>query len=143
MRFLSVAERELRATARQRRTHRLRWLTAAGFLALLAWLMWALEGLGAHHIFKVFAGIVFFYCLLFGTALTADCLSSEKREGTLGLLFLTNLNAPEIIAGKVCSTALAAAFGLFAIFPVLASQLMVGGITLEHFWKTVLALVNV
>lgn len=29
------------------------------------------------------------FCLFAGVFLTADCLSEEKREGTLGLLFLT------------------------------------------------------
>src|SRR6185436_17365787 len=80
--------------------------------------------------------------LIFSAAQTADCLSSEKREGTLGLLFLTNLNGFEIIGGKLCSSALTAAYGLFALFPLLALQMLIGGITLGHFWRTVLALVN-
>jgi hypothetical protein len=143
MRFLSVAERELRAGARQKSTHRLRWITAGVFFALLAWLMWVFDGFRAPQIFNVFCAITFFYCLLVGTARTADCLSSEKREGTMGLLFLTNLNGPEIIGGKLCSSAVAAAYGLFAIFPLLALQMLIGGITLAHFWRTILALANV
>src|SRR5690242_18294956 len=115
MRFLSVAERELRAGARQKATHRIRWITAAVFLGLLAWLMWVFDGFRAPQVFQIFATLTFFYCLIIGTARTADCLSSEKREGTMGLLFLTNLNALEIIGGKLCSSALAAAYGLFAI----------------------------
>src|SRR5205807_212726 len=92
--------------------------------------------------FSAFSAITLFYCLAVGTARTADCLSSEKREGTMGLLFLTNLNGPEIIGGKLCSSAVAAAYGLFAIFPLLALQMLIGGITLSHFWRTVLALVD-
>src|SRR3989442_6504404 len=102
MRFLSVAERELRAGARQKGTHRMRWITAAAFLALLAWLMWAFSGFRAPQIFQWFSVITFFYCLIIGTARTADCLSSERREGTIGLLFLTNLNGAEIIGGEPC-----------------------------------------
>jgi len=142
MRFLSVAERELRAVSRHKGTHRLRWITGAAFFGLLVWLMWAFDGFRAPQIFQIFATIAFFYCLLIGTARTADCLSSERREGTMGLLFLTNLNGPEIIGGKLCSSALAAAYGLFAIFPLLALQMLIGGITLGHFWRTVLALAN-
>src|SRR2546426_2190770 len=142
MRFLSVTERELRAGARQKTTHRLRWVTAAVFFALLVWLIWAFNGFRAPKIFQMFSTLTFFYCLIIGTARTADCLSSEKREGTMGLLFLTNLNAPEIIGGKLCSSALAAAYGLFAIFPLLALQMLIGGITLGHFWRTVLALAD-
>src|SRR3954469_19909855 len=111
MRFLSVAERELRAGARQKATHRLRWITGAVFFALLAWLMWVFNGFRAPQIFSAFSAITLFYCLLIGTARTADCLSSEKREGTMGLLFLTNLNGSEIIGGKLCSSAVAAAYG--------------------------------
>jgi len=146
MRFLSVAERELRAAARHRATFRTRWITAAAFLGLLIWLFWAFDGFTSRgavpRIFNIFAVLIFFYCLTIGTALTADCLSSEKREGTLGLLFLTNLNAAEIIAGKFLSRALAAVYGLIAILPVLAMLLLLGGITFEHFGKVVLALLN-
>jgi ABC-type Na+ efflux pump permease subunit len=142
MRFLSVAERELRAGARQKATYRTRWITAVVFCGLLAWLMWAFKSFRAPQIFHAFSILVFFYCLILGTARTADCLSSEKREGTLGLLFLTNLNGPEIIGGKLCSSALAATYGLLAIFPLLALQMLIGGITLDQFWRTVLALAD-
>ena len=57
-------------------------------------------------------------------------------------MFLTNLNSAEIIAGKLCSSALAAVYALFAIFPMLALPLLMGGITFEHFAQTVLALLN-
>ncbi|HSU54041.1 MAG TPA: hypothetical protein VLT36_08300 [Candidatus Dormibacteraeota bacterium] len=139
MRFLSVAERELRAGARQKSTYRVRAITAAVFFLLLAWLMWVFDGFRAPQIFGIFSTITFFYCLIIGTTQAADCLSAEKREGTLGLLFLTNLNGPEIIGGKLCSGAMAAAYGLFAIVPLLALQMLVGGITLGYFWRTVLA----
>src|SRR5882724_9951854 len=141
MRFLSVAERELRAGARNKGTYRSRWITAAAFLALLAWLIWVFN-FRSRQVFPTYSTLTFFFCLIFSAAQTADCLSSEKREGTLGLLFLTNLNGLEIIGGKLCSSALAAAYGLFAIFPLLALQMLIGGVTFGHFWRTVLALVN-
>src|SRR5204863_10091529 len=112
MRFLIIAEQELRVGARQKRTHRIRWITAAVFFLLLAWLFWVFDSFRAPRVFRIYSTITFFYCLIIGTVRTADCLSSEKREGTLGLLFLTNLNGPEIIGGKLCSSALAATYGL-------------------------------
>lgn len=146
MRFLSVADRELRCAARQKATYRTRWLTAAIFFGLLVWLLWAFHGFtnqrAAPDIFKVFSVLTFLYCLFLGTARTADCISVERREGTLGLLFLTNLNSAEIIAGKLCSTALASVYGLMAIFPMLALPLLMGGITFGHFGRTVLGLLN-
>jgi hypothetical protein len=146
MRFLSVADRELRSAARQNATYRARWLTAALFLALLVWLLWAFDGFTRKGtgpgIFKAFSILAFLYCLFVSAARTADCISVERRDGTLGLLFLTNLNSAEIIAGKFFSTALASVYGLMAIFPMLALPLLMGGITLGHFGRTVLGLLN-
>ena len=146
MRFLSVADRELRSAARQKATYRTRWMTAALFFGLLVWLLWAFDGFtnrrAAPEIFKVLSVLTFLYCLFLGTARTADCISVERREGTLGLLFLTNLNSAEIIGGKLCSTALASVYGLMAIFPMLALPLLMGGITFGYFARTVIGLLN-
>lgn len=146
MRFLSVADRELRAASRQKATYRIRWVTAAAFFGLLVWMLWVFGGFRSNvagpRIFQAFSSVTFFYCLIIGAMRTADCISWEKREGTLGLLFLTSLNSAEILAGKLCSSALAAVYGLFAIFPLLALTLMMGGVAFGHFWRTVLALLN-
>ncbi len=144
MRFLTVAERELRTAARRKGTQRARWITAALFLGLLVWMFWALDGAtrrgAGMDIFQTYTALAFAYCLVVGTAVTADCLSSERRGDTLGLLFLTNLNSAEIVAGKFCSTALSAVYQLVAIFPMLALPMLMGGVTLAHFWKIILAL---
>jgi len=146
MRFLSVADRELRSAARQKATYRTRWITAALFFGLLVWLLWAFNGFtnqrAAPQIFEVFSVLTFLYCLFLAAARTADCISSERREGTLGLLFLTNLNSAEIIAGKLCSSALASVYGLMAIFPMLALPLLMGGIPFAHFARVVVGLLN-
>lgn len=146
MRFLSVADRELRAAARRSATYYVRWITGVAFFGLLIWLMWVFDALTNQRmvpeVLQVFSVLIFIYCLVIGTARTADCLSSEKREGTLGLLYLTNLNSVEIVAGKLCSHALATVYGLVAIFPIMALPLLMGGVTGEHFWRIVLALVN-
>jgi hypothetical protein len=146
MRFLSVADRELRSAARQKSTYRTRWMTATLFLGLLVWLLWAFDGFNnrraAPEIFTVLSVLTFLYCLALGTACTADCIGAERREGTLGLLFLTNLNSAEIIAGKLCSTALASAYGLLAVIPMLALPLLMGGITFGHFARTVFGVLN-
>jgi hypothetical protein len=44
----------------------------------------------AQALFYTISGLTFAYSLLAGTGATADCLSEEKRDGTLGLLFLTD-----------------------------------------------------
>ena len=146
MRFLSVADRELRSAARQKATYRIRWITAAVFFGLLVWLLWVFVAFSnqgvAPQVFKVYSVLTFLYCIFISTARTADCISAERREGTLGLLFLTNLNSPEIIAGKLCSSALASVYGLLAVFPMLGLPMLMGGITFDCFAKTLVALLN-
>lgn len=146
MRFLSVADRELRAAARRPGLHRLRWLTAAGFFILLIWMAWAFSlftqpGAGPQ-VFQGFSVMIFLCCLLVGATGAADCISRERREGTLGLLFLTNLNSAEIVAGKLCSSILGALYPVLAIAPLLAMPVLMGGITDEQFGRTLLALLN-
>ena len=86
--------------------------------------------------------LAFLYCLVAGIRSTADCLSEEKREGTLGLLFLTDLRGYDVVGGKLVATSLNAFYGLMAIVPLLAIPLLMGGITNGEFWRTALVLVN-
>ena len=57
--------------------------------------------------------------LLAGIFLASDSLSEERREGTLGLLFLTDLKSYDIVLGKFMAVSLNAFYGLLAVFPVL------------------------
>jgi ABC-type Na+ efflux pump permease subunit len=146
MRVLSVAERELRAAARHKGLFHLRWSAAAAALGFLLWLGWASDVFqnknNGPEVFRIFSVALFFYSLFVGAAATADGISRERREGTLGLLFLTNLNSTEIVAGKLCAHGLALLYSLVAIFPVLALPLMIGGITPAEFARVLLALLN-
>ncbi len=68
--------------------------------------------------------------ILFIVSATAgDSISREKREGTLGLLFLTPLNAREIVMGKILLHAMRSAILLLSISPLLILPFMLGGIT--------------
>ena len=130
MRFLSVAERELRATARRSRTYFVRWITAVAFFGLLIWLFWAFDGFrnrnAAPEVFQVLSVLTFLYALFIGSTVTADCISSEKREDTLGFLFLTNLKGYDIVTGKISIHAVTTACGLLAVFPVFFLPLLAG-----------------
>jgi ABC-type transport system involved in multi-copper enzyme maturation permease subunit len=61
--------------------------------------------------------------------LTADCLSREKREGTLGLLFLTPLRAGEIVAAKSVIHGLRFLTLMLAVMPVGAVTMLLGGVS--------------
>src|SRR5947209_14959169 len=93
-------------------------------------------------LFRILTGASVLYCLLSGVRSTADCLSEEKREGTLGLLFLTDLKGYDVVGGKLVATSLNAFYGLIAIFPVLAIPLLMGGVTNGEFWRMALVLAN-
>ncbi|MGH8629519.1 MAG: ABC transporter permease subunit, partial [Burkholderiales bacterium] len=82
----------------------------------------------------------FAFSLLAGMFLTADCLCSERREGTLGLLFLTDLRGFDVVLGKLVANSVTAAYGLLAIVPMLGLPLLMGGTTLGEFVRMALVL---
>jgi ABC-type Na+ efflux pump permease subunit len=100
----------------------------------------------AEHIAqRIFLGLIVlsvFFCLFAGRRATADCLSEEKRQGTLGLLFLTDLKGYDIVLGKLAATSLNGFYGLLAVFPVLAVPILLGGVSNAQFWRVVLVLAN-
>jgi hypothetical protein len=88
--FLPIAKRELRAAARHRNTHRLRWATCA--LAIVISIIWLVSNprpaMAAKFVGSVFAlqtVCAFGFALLVGAFLISDCISEEKRDGTLSL----------------------------------------------------------
>ena len=147
MTFLPIVERELRIRARMKSTYRFRLFAAIGAIALVGLLLLMSQSLQVAGrfggvIFGVLAGLSFVYCLLDGARNTADCLSEEKRSGTLGLLFLTDLRPYDVVLGKLMATSLNSFYGLLAIFPPLAIPLVIGGVTVGEFWRLVLVLMN-
>jgi hypothetical protein len=145
--FLPIVERELRVRARLKSTYRFRLVAATLAIGLVGLLLLMAENLVAAGkygwwIFAALAWSSFGYCLLDGVRNTADCLSEEKRAGTLGLLFLTDLRSYDVVLGKLMATSLNSFYGLLAIFPPLAIPLVIGGVTVGEFWRLVLALMN-
>ena len=80
------------------------------------------------------------FCLVAGGFLTADCVSCEKREGTLGLLFLTPLTGSDVVWGKMACHGLRLLFGVCAVFPVFFLPLLTGGVTWPEVSRILLAL---
>ena len=141
---LPLIERELRVGARRVGSYRTRFFAALSLL--LVWLILLLSDHRASlsqrsfHLFIALSVLAMGFALLSGVFLTADCLSEEKREGTLGLLFLTDLKGYDVVLGKLLATSLQSFYGLLAIFPVLALPLMMGGVTGGEFWRIILVL---
>src|SRR5690242_13007186 len=76
---------------------------------------------------QMLGGGLSMYCLFVGVALTADSLAREKREGTLGLLFLTNLSSFEIVLGKLLAHSLVGFYSLLCVLPLLSMSMIFGG----------------
>ena len=148
MNFLPVAERELRGASRRRGTYRTR--TWAVLLAIIVCggtlLDLAARGVPApaqgSTLFLAMSIVVFLYCLFIGAWITADCLSEEKREGTLGLLFLTDLKGYDVVWGKLAATSLNAFYGLVAIFPMFVLPLQMGGVAGQTVWRVLVIFLN-
>lgn len=148
MNCLPIAGRELRVAARKRSTF---WLRVAAALVGLVLgggclLLGTLQRAGAAQMGGILFAILTWVCLAAGLSaglfFTSDALSEEKREGTLGLLFLTDLRGYDVAAGKMMATSLRGFYGLLAVLPILAMTLLMGGITGAQYWKGSLALVN-
>jgi ABC-type transport system involved in cytochrome c biogenesis permease component len=146
MTFLPIVERELRVTARKPGTYWLRFFAALA--VILIFLCAALgnsntsPGRVAQEVFDISSVLVLGGCLCAGVIQTADCLSSEKREGTIGLLFLTDLRGYDVVFGKLVSSSINSVYGLLSILPVLGLPLLMGGVSGGEFWRIILVLLD-
>jgi ABC-type transport system involved in cytochrome c biogenesis permease component len=144
-----VIARELAAQARQPFTYWLRVIGAGG-LALAFGLTavsytpgsWAWQnpgralGMGSVALFgaELFGNInatIFTVLWLLVPLLSADAISRERREGTLGLLFLTPLRAAEVVLGKSLVHVLRAVTLLVTMSPWLMLPVLFGGVELK------------
>lgn len=114
-------------------------------LVVITWLLLIRGVLGGRQtgepIFFVVSSVALGFSLLAGLMFTADSVSSEKRDGTLGLLFLTDLRGLDIAVGKLAATSLGAFYGLLAVLPLLGLSWLMGGVTAADFGRMVLVLI--
>ena len=129
-----VILRELREEARRSINIWLRLVGVGAITVVFAVSMWdeseSPSNLGARLFGNLNATLAIGIWVLV-PLLTADCISRERREGTLGLLFLTRLTARGIVIGKSLIHALRSTTLLFGMTPVLAVPFLLGGVS----WK--------
>src|ERR1017187_3916590 len=143
MACLPIIERELRVALRKRRpaSSRLKVGAAAAGCTVLFLVLGTLTG--SHDLGRnlgemlCLAGL---YFVLRAPMLTAGALAEERRNQTLGLLFLSGLGAVEVFASKFLSSALIAFTNLLAIFPMLALPFLIGGVSYDLFIAILCAL---
>src|ERR1044071_2389392 len=109
MTFLPIVDRELRVRARQKMTHRFRVGSAFAAILLVVFILFMPAATSSPQsigqpMFHLLSWLAFAYCLMEGARTTADCLSEEKPNGTLGLLFLTDLKGYDVGQGKFFAT---------------------------------------
>ncbi|MCC7376078.1 MAG: ABC transporter permease subunit [Verrucomicrobiales bacterium] len=146
MKSFPIAERELRVAARRRGTYWIRFAAAAGAIsaATVGFLAMMRERPTEQGqvLFTALSILAFVYALLSGVLTTSDCVSEEKREGTLGLLFLTDLRGRDVVAGKMVASSVRAVLGLLSIIPIIAVPVMMGGVSVQSLWSIALSLFN-
>jgi len=130
---LPITVREMRVMAREPRFFRLR-VVAAALLGLgsLAFVNFGgLASPGAKYAFLEFAGKGLAAAAVFGgCSITSDSLSSERREGTLPLIFLTPLHYIDILVGKLLSANLSVAAPLVGGFPLVVLVMTQAGLSI-------------
>src|SRR5882672_9240671 len=146
MTVLPLIERELRVRARSWATYWIRFVVVlVGLLICLPQLIFAGPfGTAATTGKYVFDAIVVAAFMLSCAAclLTADLISAERREGTLGLLFLTRVKGLDVLLGKLGAGGLPGLCALAALMPILMIPILAGGVTGGEAARKGLALVN-
>jgi ABC-type transport system involved in multi-copper enzyme maturation permease subunit len=143
MACLPLIERELRVALRKQRPVQSRlkvagWAVAGCSFFLLIGAIWGGGGLGRS--LEQFLCIAGLYFVVRVPALTAGVLAEERRNETLGLLFLSGMGPVEVFASKFLSAALVAFTGLLALFPMLALPFLIGGVPFDLFLATICSL---
>lgn len=146
MTLFPVVERELRVAARRPFTYWGRALAGLVAVAVIGWLVLIDRGGTSQDVgrqlFGVGSTLAFLFALAAGPSFTADSISGERREGTLGLLFLTDLKGRDIAVGKLLATSLGCASYLMSAVPVLGVALLLGGVGAGEGIRVVLVLAN-
>src|ERR1041385_2120745 len=121
---LPLIVREFRIQARRKRAFALRvafgsLLGTALFFFLIGHVLAPASPALGRSLLSTFAWQIVILALVGGPALTCDCLSEERKEGTLPLLFLTHMNAADIVLGKFLGKSFDALMLFFAATPFL------------------------
>jgi ABC-type transport system involved in multi-copper enzyme maturation permease subunit len=146
MTFLPIMERELRVRARSRAAYWTRFGVALVAVLICLPALWisspfASPATVGRYVFNGLLGIGFVLscaaCLV-----TAGAINSERREGTLGLLFLTRVRSLDVLLGKLGSAGLTCLCAVLAFLPVLIIPILAGGVTGGEAFRKALILPN-
>lgn len=146
MAWATIVERELRVIARAAGTYRSRTgvLLIAAMVAGVLLVGLAAGGgagpQGGRILFGTLNALFLAFCILEGVRATSDTISREKREGTLGFVLLSGMTGTELAVGKWVAAGVRVFYGLLAGLPVLGLALVLGGVTMGEYARTVVGL---
>ncbi len=144
-----VLQRELLVRARRGSTPWIRlgiYLMALMLVALLtipAMMMGSITGGGmggGRVVFEPLRYLLLVYALFEGSRCVAAAIPDERRDGTLGFLFLTNLRSWEVLLGKTAGGALSAFYGAMVVAPLFVIPLLLGGVTGGEVFRSLVTL---
>lgn len=145
---LPIVARELRIAARRPSTYWGRTAAGAAGIAVSFWIALVESGTGgisASHgawLFWTLSGLVLAYAAMTGLRHSSDSIHREKQEGTLGLLFLTDLRGYDVVLGKLAAGSFSAVYRVVATLPLIAVSLLMGGVSAAEFWRMVVIILN-
>ncbi len=132
MTVLPIVEATLRQASRRPRTYWSRVLAVALpslFLFPLLYLLPVGFGRPFAGSFVGFAPWLIIHLLSVSARATSDAIAKEKREGTLGLLFLTDLKGHDIVLGKLSASCAQLFASWLAMMPLACILILAGGVT--------------
>ncbi len=146
MTILPIVDATLRQASRRRWTYWSR-VVGVGIGACLAVpLVLAIQNMGGFiSVGAIMAGFSPFLMLILlntGATSTCDCISEEKREGTLGLLFLTDLKGIDVALGKLTGACAQIFISWLAMLPLAAMLVLAGGFTWQDVLRIMLGIGN-
>lgn len=155
--FGPIFGKELRTTARRKRTYFLRffYLLALSLIMLLVYSSTSYhreasmsvaeraqrEAELGHAFFAAFSGFSVYALPLIAPILTATAISAERLGKTLPVLLMTPINSWQIISGKLLSRLLVVLTLIGLSLPVLAVVRLLGGVDLDRMIAVVCLLV--
>lgn len=138
-----LIERELRVGLRKRQPRHTRfWFAVCGCALSLAFLFFSVltgdRSLGRSlHSLLHWCGIVMVFN---APRFAVGMFSEDRRNDTLGLLFLCGIGPGELFVSKLLGTGLIAFSNLLGLFPFLALSFLMGGVSMDLFIATLCSL---
>jgi len=120
--WLPIVERELGLASRRPTLYLLRPIAPLVLLvfAVGPFVLYSFfRGQEGRTCFNALGAGLFAVAIFAGLAFTGDCISVERRQGTLPLLQLAGLTNIDVLLGKLAATGIPAFFALISIFLLL------------------------